>query len=153
MKHFQTRILQVGLLALFTACFAHLAAAQGIDWNKEVDGFKIHLGVQPANMVPAAIKNPHESVPSRKDSYHLVIVLFDASSGKPVEGAQVKATVGEIGLSGVRKTMEPLKTKKGANYYGNFFTMLPGRGPYRIAVEIRGIKDHGQVDTVFEYKP
>ena len=149
MKHIQMRMLQLGLLTLFLACYAHLAAAQGGDWNRVVDGLNIHLGVQPANLVPGAIKN----APSSKDSYHLVIVLFDASSGKPVEGAQVKTTVTEIGLSGVRKTMEALNIKNGANYYGNFFTMLPGRGPYRIAVEIRGVKDRDQVETTFEYSP
>lgn len=153
MKHFHTRILQVGLLALFTACFALEAAAQGGDWNRVVDGFDIHLGIQPASMMPGALKNAQGNARSSNDSYHLVIVLFDSSSGKPVDGAQVKTSVSQIGLSGERRTMEPLNAKNSANYYGNFFTMLPGRGPYRIAVEIQGVKGHDQIETTFEYNP
>ena len=152
MKHFQIRILQIGLLALFTA-FAHFAVAQGGDWNKVVDGIDIHLGIQPANMVPGAIKSAPGKSPGSSDSYHLVVVLFDASSGKPVDGAQVKTSVAQIGLSGERRTMEPLHAKNSANYYGNFFTMLPGMGPYRIGVEISGVKDHDRVETTFEYNP
>lgn len=153
MRRFYPWFLQIGLPAMFAACFSLVAVAQDSEWNRVVDGLKIHLGVQPANVVPNAIKIAQGHTSSNNDSYHLVIVLFDVASGKPVDGAQVKATVAEIGLSGVRKRMEPLGVKNDANYYGNFFTMLPGRGPYRIAVEIQGIKGHDQVNTSFEYNP
>ncbi|BCB26216.1 hypothetical protein SKTS_11020 [Sulfurimicrobium lacus] len=153
MKHIQMRMLQLGLLTLFLACYAHLAAAQGGDWNRVVDGINIHLGVQPAEMVQGAAKTPQGKSAAASDRYHLVVVLFDASSGKPVDGAQVKTSVAQIGLSSERRTMEPLHAKNSANYYGNFFTMLPGMGPYRIVVEISGVKDHGRMETTFEYNP
>lgn len=153
MKNFRITVFRIILPALVTVCLASFSAARADDWNKVVDGLSVHLGVQSENMLPGALKNAQGKMTGNNNSYHLTIVLFDAASGKPVEHALVWATVGEVGMSGTRKKMERLSGKDSANYYGNIFTMLPGMGPYRIAVEIQGVENHDRVDTVFEYTP
>jgi len=146
-----------GLLAVSLALAALVAAAAAdTDRYKVVDGVAIYLGLIPAEMVlghPRQFpeKEMHGGIPQSKDRFHVVIALFDDATGKRIGGAQIIATVSEIGSTGQRKALEPMSIHN-TKTYGNWF-ILSGHGPYRIQLEIAGIRGKGKIETGFEYKP
>lgn len=146
-----------GLLAVSLVLVAlTVAAAADTDRYQVVDGVAIYLGLMPTEMVlghPRQFpeKEMHGGIPQGKDRYHVVIALFDDATGKRIGSAQVIATVSEIGLAGQRKALEPMNIHH-AKTYGNWF-ILSGHGPYRVHLEIAGIRGKGRIETGFEYKP
>lgn len=152
MKPLFSLMLAVSLaLAALTA-----AAAADTDRYKVVDGVAIYLGLMPAEMVlghPRQFpeKEMHGGIPQGKDRYHVMIALFDDATGKRIGSAQVIATVSETGSAGQRKALE-LMNIHNTKTYGNWF-ILSGHGPYRINLEIAGVRGKGRIETGFEYKP
>lgn len=151
------RILLRGLLAISLAVAALTAAATAdTDRYQVVDGVAIYLGLMPAEMVLGHPRQfpeneMHGGIPQGKDRYHVVIALFDDATGKRIGGAQVIATVSESGSAGQRKALEPMSIHN-TKTYGNWF-ILSGHGPYRVQLEIAGIRGKGRIETGFEYKP
>ena len=151
MKHLSPLVFAASMvLAALTA------AAADTDRYKVVDGVAIYLGLMPAEMVlghPRQFpeKEMHGGIPQGKDRYHVVIALFDDATGKRIGGAQVIATVSESGSAGQRKALEPMSIHN-TKTSGNWF-VLSGHGPYRVHLEIAGIRGKGRIETGFEYKP
>ncbi|HUX64491.1 hypothetical protein [Sulfuricella sp.] len=146
-----------GLLTVSMALAALTAAAAAdTDRYQVVDGVAIYLGLMPAEMVlghPRQFpeKEMHGGIPQGKDRYHVVIALFDDATGKRISSAQVIATVSEAGSAGQRKALERMNIHN-TKTYGNWF-ILSGHGPYRVHLEIAGIRGKGRIETEFEYKP
>lgn len=137
-------------LALF---FAAVAGAADGGQHKRVGGIDVYYGIMPAAIagehpVPHPEKSMHRGVPAGKDSYHLVVALFDAD-GRRITDAKVRASVGELGMAGRRVALEAMPIAD-AMSYGNYVT-LKGRGPYRIAVEVRLPGREQPVEALFDY--
>lgn len=140
-----------GIAALFlTGAFAADSAT-----HKVVNGVDIYLGVLPAEMIlghPHTHTEPgmHGGVPAGEHRYHVMVALFDAATGKRITGAQVKATVSELALSGTEKTLEPMLIADTISY-GNYFIMSR-TGIYRIRVQVRRSGVAQAIEAEFEYK-
>jgi hypothetical protein len=150
MNTFLKHLVFASLLVLSTA--GAFAAEKGSP--TVVQGVAIYLGVVPAEMILGYPKGQaemhmHGGVPHGSNKYHVVIALFDDATGKRITGAQVKATVAQVGMSGQMKLLEPMQIAN-TESYGNWFT-LPEPGTYRIRLEISGIKDRGKIETEIEY--
>ena len=143
----------------WTVALAMLAAtafAQPIEpgQHASVEGVEIYYGLLPAQVVG---KHPptheertmHGGVSARKNAHHLVVALFD-QAGERITGAQVQATVAELGMAGTRKRLEAMKIDDTTTYGGYF--VLSGDGPYRIAIEARLPGAARPVEALFEYR-
>lgn len=64
-----------------------------------------------------------------KGNTNLVVALYDAG-GKRIADANVDATVGEIGMAGTRKILEPMHIGN-ATTLGNYFSTRGGMFEYR----------------------
>ncbi len=133
-------------LALLLA--AGVAAAGDSQWHKRVDGLSVYLGVIPSQFIKGDEKEMHGGAKG-DDSYHVLVALFDAKSGKRIGDATVRATVASVGMRGVKKSLEPMNGELLS--YGNYFTLdRPGR--YDIEVEIlrKGVEKPVIADFHFE---
>jgi len=144
------------LLAASLFLFAVAAAAADSNLHKVVHGVSIYLGVFPAEMIlgqprPRAEAEMHGGVPAGEHRYHVTVALFDNATGKRITGAQVKANVSEVGLSGGQKKLEPMLIA-GSVSYGNYFNMPTTSNPYRIQVriELPGVVD--VIEAQFDYQ-
>lgn len=122
--------------------------------HQVVGGVDIYYGVMPAQIAGKhpdthEEKSMHGGVPGGKDRYHLVVALY-AAQGKRIERAQVWARVGEVGLDGQRKKLEPM-TIGDTTSFGNYFVMR-GATLYRIVVEILLPGDAKPVEALFDYR-
>ncbi|MDZ4141561.1 MAG: hypothetical protein U1C48_06085 [Methylotenera sp.] len=122
---------------------------------QQVKGINIYYGLLPAQI---AGKHPaiheertmHGGVPSGKNEYHLIVALYDAS-GKRITDADVAATVGEFGMAGTRKALEPMQIGETTSF-GNYF-LLRGSELYRITIEIHrlGKQKPETIEALFDY--
>lgn len=119
-----------------------------------VDGVTVYLGVLPSEMIRGhPVGHPEASMhggPSgRRGEHHVLISLFDAE-GTRLENMEAQARVGEIGLSAVKKPLEPMHIA-GTVTYGNFFSM-PKPGPYSIELDWRVKGEKKWSHAVFIYR-
>jgi hypothetical protein len=136
-----TRPLSAVLTALLLfALSGHRAAAEE---TLSKSGLTVYLGVVPSEIVkgpsPHSAEPPiHGRIPKGPHAYHIVAAIFDASTGARVSDANVTAQVSGLGLSGTKKTLEPMEIA-GTITYGGFFD-LPGFDLYtvRLAIERPG---------------
>jgi hypothetical protein len=103
------------------------------------DGLTVYLGVVPAEITkgpPTHTPAPemHGRVPHGAHEYHFLAAVFNVASGARISDATVTAQVSGVGLSGPRKTLEPMQIA-GTTTYGNFFD-LPGRDLYTVRLTI-----------------
>lgn len=130
--------------------------AQGGNFGgKTVDGITIYLGVTTAaaiakNYPPGSPERTmHGGIPVGGDWHHILIAIFDAKTGKRITDAEVTATVREVGLSGMTRTLEKVNVA-GYTTYCNYFEME--HGPlYRIDLSIRLPGRPGPIKTEFDY--
>ena len=92
----------------------------------------------------------HDGPSTARGEHHVLISLFDAKTGLRLEDMDVRARVGEVGLSAVGKTLEPMQIA-GTVSYGNFFPM-PKEGPYGIEVDWRAKGSTKWSHAVFIYR-
>ena len=144
-------LVQVAVLLLYSgAAFAATSSDSRI-----VDGLAIYYAVLPAEIIrghpkehPEAVM--HGGVPKGKHVHHVMIALFDGKSLERITDAQVTATVGEIGLVGRKKQLEPF-TVANALTYGNYFEFSTS-ATYTVDIEIRQPGSPRVVETRFDYK-
>lgn len=155
MKTHYFKILLHLVIGSIAALFLTGAFAADVPTHKVVDGVAIYFGVLPSEMVlghpkPHTEAGMHGGVPPGEHRYHVVVALFNAATGKRITGAQVKARVSELALSGTEKTLEPMLIADTITY-GNYFKMS-GTGIYRIQVQVRrsGVAD--AIEAEFEYQ-
>ncbi len=153
-SHFKT-LLHVAFAGI-TALLLTVAFAADTGTHKVVNGVSIYLGVLPAEMIlgepnTVAKMKMNGGVPAGRHQFHVVVALFDNATGKRITNAEVKATVREIGLSGVQKKLGPMFIA-GTRSYGNYFNMPATNNPYRILVQIRLPGSTGVIEAEFEYR-
>ena len=116
------------------------AIAADTDQSKTAGGLTVYLGVVPAEIVKGLTttgnteRPMHGRIPKGPHEYHIVAAVFDASSGARVSDAVVTAEVSGLGLSGSKKTLEPMQIA-GTTTYGGFFD-LPGFDLYTVRVTV-----------------
>lgn len=123
-----------------------LVLAAGTAWashygkRMEADGLIVQSGMVPSNLLRAQAQGSgegtmHGGIPDSPDFHHFMVALFDKETGQRIENAEVTATVGEVGLSGTTKPLEPMDLHNTVTY-GNYFKM-GGKGPYRVELSIQ----------------
>jgi hypothetical protein len=120
-----------------------------------VDGVVVYYGVIPGEiLLDHPMQNPdkdmHGGVPAGGHVYHLLVAIFDASTGQRISNAEVSAQFEESHQATPRKKLDPMPVSDGMSY-GNFFD-LPGTGPYRIAVWVRLPGRQQAIEAVFDYQ-
>ncbi len=122
-------------IALFSILFACTLAVFGAPVSGDhagqsttVDGMSVHLGLMPAEVLrqrPEWYPEHEKSeIPSGKDFYHVMLALFDNSTGERIANAVVEARVSPLGLSGPKRSLVS-KRWSGATTYCNFFRLSP----------------------------
>lgn len=135
------------LLALSCAGIAALAlpmsapAQDAADANSMVvDGVLAYLGVLPAAIVrghPSSHSEGtmHGGVPEGRNQYHLVLALFDATTGARIEAARVSVKLMELGhIGNTRLNLEPMLIA-GTMTWGAF-AELPSRQALELSFDV-----------------
>ena len=100
-----------------------------------LDGLSVYFGAIPAQLIGGHGSMHHtKDMKKGKYTYHILVAIFDKSSGERIIDASIKATVIPLGMKGETKKLEPMHGDMQS--YGNFFTMTETT-PYVIRVEIR----------------
>lgn len=129
------------------------ASAQDTGQTKTAGGLSVYFGLVPAEILGQHSKDhaeatAHDGPADGEHEYHLIIAIFDATTGVRIEDAKVTARVSSLGLVGPSKTLEPMMIADTVTY-GNYFN-LPGEGTYRIDVEIE--RPQGLVKMTFDVR-
>lgn len=119
------------------------AVAQGApdDTSLTVDGILAYLGVMPAAIVRGHPRSHpegamHGGVPDGRHQYHVILALFDATSGKRIETAKVALTLMGLGhIGGTRLDLEPMTIANTVTW--GTFVELPGKDLYELTFEVR----------------
>lgn len=151
----RVRLRLLAFVILLLASTASAAMADTGSDSKTIDNVVIYMGLLPAQMVrghlPSHSENTmHGGIPTGKGEYHVVIALFDATTGKRISGADIRVRVREIGLSGEEKKLDPMEIA-GTETYGNYFSMA-GNGPFRIILMITVPGHPKEIKTEFVHK-
>lgn len=122
--------------ALTLLAAASGASAQELHQHATAGGIDVYYGFLPAQIATrqtaAHDAKPMHGKPRRGD-YHLMVALYDRA-GERIDEAAVHATVGELGMAGTRKTLEPMVVGDTVTF-GNYFPMRSA-GHYRVTLEI-----------------
>lgn len=139
------------------AGFSALPAAARTDNGSIVsEGFAFYYAIIPAELIRGHSKGHPESVmhggvPNRPHVHHIMVAIFDAKTFDRIVDASVKASIGEIGLAGVEKELEPFVVD-GALTYGNYFDLQPGSEYLaRVSAVVPGRKNPVQAEFQFKH--
>lgn len=108
---------------LLVACSAAPRATQipGSDRSGDVVAY---VGIMPAAVARARMvtdaSSEHPALEGTVDSHHLVVALFDATSGARIERATVVATHTPPRSSPVQRTLFPMRTGEVVSFGGEF---------------------------------
>jgi len=130
-------------IAIFLFLTASIAAAEEIRQRQVVGDVEIVLSVPHA-------ADSSESDTESQTKHHLVIWLFKNGTSKTIEGAHVKADVGEVGFAGMEKIFKPVIVDGKSAYSGVF--AMPDRVAYRINVQIKRPGELRVIEATFEYR-
>jgi hypothetical protein len=116
---------------------------------------EIFYGVMPAEVLRAhppdhAERTMHGGVPGARNTYHLIVSLFDTKKRVRITDAQVKARISEAGLTPQTKPLQPM-LMAGVITYGNYFNMTDP-GPFRITLHITQPHGGPPVQVSFEHR-
>lgn len=141
--------------ALFVTLASSVASAADPSGYKAIDGLTLYYAVIPAEMVRGHPKEHaeatmHGGIPKAKHSHHVMAALFAGKTLERVTDAEVTATVGEVGLAGTQKRLEPFTVAE-ALTYGNYFEFSP-LTTYVIEFTIRRPESSKVVKSRVEYK-
>jgi hypothetical protein len=129
------RRIKLLLVLLVGVALSVMTAGAAVDDNPKTAGsLAVYLGVLPAAMIQGHEKAMHGGVPSGRHSYHIVVAVFDATTGARVKDAVVEARVAELGFAGITRQLEPMLIADTVTY-GNYFE-LSGEANYRIYLSI-----------------
>lgn len=153
------RLMRSLAVVLATVALAAPAAsaveAQAHGHGKVVGGVEVYLGVIPAAMLSQYPPNTpearmHGGVPSGNQFHHVMVSLFEASTGKRITDAEVTATVRRGTRRGVTKPLQPM-SYAGYTSYGNYFAM-PDNVLYRIDVAVRLPHTRRPIEARFRFE-
>lgn len=140
------------IMALAMLAAASGAVAQALHQHATAAGLDIYYGFLPAE-IAGRTTAPHDKEPMhgrlRRGDQHLMVALYDRD-GERITEADVRATVGELGMAGTRKTLEPMVIDDTITF-GNYFPMRSA-GQYRVAIEIRLPGAHRPVEVRFDHQ-
>ncbi len=143
----------VGVLVLLLALASLAVRAVENNQHKIVDGLSIYVGVLPTEMLLGhqehLEREMHGGVPAGTNRYHIVVALFDTTSGQRITQAQVKIGVASIGMAAARQKAEPMLVNNLVTY-GNY-VVLPDQGTYKIQIEIRRPGAGKSIEVEFDY--
>ena len=119
-----------------------------------MNGIGVYLGVLPAELIRGHPKwyiesTMHGGPPESTHAHHLVVALFDLRTSDRITDADIEVTVGEVGLAGRAKRLEPF-TVADALTYGNGFEMKM-RTHYAVRLAITRPGRGAPLTTSFEY--
>jgi hypothetical protein len=131
----QRRLTLVLLVLLWLAPLQAFAQAR-----LDRDGVTLYWG-----LVPGAIAEDKHALADlhggpRKDGgevHHLVVAVFDTASGRRIGNAIVRAQLTESGVVDEAPKYLPQMPVNGQMSYGQWFTTVAKRGPYRFQVWIK----------------
>ena len=116
------------LFAGFLAIFPAASSADHVGQTLVVDGMEVYLGIMAAEILREYPEqypyHERKKIPSGSDMYHVLLALFDRSSGERITDAAVEARVSPLGLAGPKKRLEPMSVA-GAITYCNYFRISP----------------------------
>lgn len=144
----------VALAATFVAVAVPDVAAQDAQ-SKVEQGLVAYLGILPAALVKGHDPEHSESTmhggsTSGQHEYHILVAVFEESTGLRVSNADVFATIAGLGhVGGMRVQLEPMKIAD-TTTYGNFVT-FPGADLYTITVLVRRSEASHPVAFEFSY--
>ncbi|WP_052406189.1 hypothetical protein [Paraburkholderia heleia] len=135
------RLLTIVVMTLLCAAASGVHAG-GLDRSVTKSDLTVHFGVVPAENAQAVERGasaPADTQAGSASSYHLVVALFDKSSGKRVDNVIVTAKVIGPAHSAHKQTqVKPLQELRinDTVTYGNYFDMS-WEGHYRIDLSIQ----------------
>jgi hypothetical protein len=118
------------------------AVAADSPFHRSADGLSVYLGVLPAAMVeprhPAAHPEAemHGGAPSGRHAYHVMVSVFDESTGERVEEIEVEAAVTPLGRATITRPLEPMTMAETVTF-GNYFNLATS-GLHQIRVTLSG---------------
>ena len=142
-------------LLLTSLVIFNSVAAKDVTGNFQVaNGVAIYIGLMPAQIVQGhpvghEESSMHGGLPGGGSPVHLVVTLFDDSTGQRITEALVKAEAMELGLTPQRKELEIMHIADTVSY-GNYFP-LKSEEPYRIRLKIRLPEREKVVEATFSH--
>lgn len=123
--------------------------------RQERDGVVLFWG-----LVPAAIGSQQHALeelhggrpPGGGKINHLVLALFDAKSGRPIDDAVVRAQLSESGIVDAPARYVAPMLVNGVASYGQLFGMVHG-GPYRFRVFVKLMDRREDVESPLVASP
>jgi hypothetical protein len=142
-------------LCVLTLAWSLFSAAAEVRQPIVAGDIELFYGVMPAPVLLAhpsdhAERTMHGGARLSRNSYHLVVSIFDTKKRERIADAQVQASVSEPGLAPQTKPLQSM-TMAGVITYGNYFTMS-GAGPFRIMLDIKRPHGGAPVQTGFEHR-
>ncbi|MFV2004309.1 MAG: hypothetical protein ACC650_03845 [Gammaproteobacteria bacterium] len=150
-KFYQTALVLIGV-----AIFQPLASAADVPEKFQIiNNVAIYLGVIPAQIIRGHPNEHPESkmhggVKTKHHNDHVVVALFDNTSGKRIENAKVTGSIMELGLGNEHKKLDAMKINDTITY-GNYFKM-PSTGTYHIKLWIRIPDKQGIIEVKFTHR-
>lgn len=127
------------LFAFSLVAFSGTPSADHVGQTLTINGMDVYLGLIPVDALreypDQYPKHRPEKFPSGKNVYHVMLALFDHSSGERITDAVVDASVAPLALSGPTKNLHPTVVA-GVLTYCNYFRISP-LDTYVIKAEIR----------------
>ncbi|MFQ5953437.1 MAG: hypothetical protein ACE5JZ_00055 [Kiloniellales bacterium] len=128
------------LIVWLLGTFSAAASPGGPNWSQTVDGMLVHLGIMSTQVMRQhPDQYPEHFIegepPAGRHMYHVLVTVFERSSGERITNADVEMRVSPIGLAGRQKHLHAMSVR-GAACYCNYFYMPP-TDSYRISVQIR----------------
>lgn len=131
--------LRVAALLLALVALAGVARADIANEREVVQGMAFYLGIVPSELVRDAPsghgeRSMHGGTPAGAGQFHVMVAVFDATTGERVTDASIEAHVEVSGANGSDKALEPMLIVD-ALAYGNFFA-LPEKGPFAVVLQV-----------------
>lgn len=142
-------------LCVITLAWSLFTAAAEVRQPIVAGDVELFYGVMPASVLLGhptdhAERTMHGGVQVTRNTYHLVVSIFDTKKRGRITDAQVRASISEPGLAPQTKPLQSM-TMAGVVTYGNYFTMS-GPGPFRILIDIRQPHGGSPVQANFEHR-
>lgn len=145
-------------IALWAALMAPLAASAALDDQyKAAGGVAAYLGIMPAELIKGHPKDHAESTMHRgraggRHEYHVVVALFDATSGARIEDAVVQAQMAAVGLAADAISLEPMSIASTVTY-GGFITLPNDLYTIKVTVRRPGAPQPVILEFKFDHRP
>ena len=152
------RVLGVAIVVSAISAFGCGQGSQLPRYSQTVDDMTIDLGVMPAELVQGHStkmgdsKALHGGTPAYRASHHIVVALFDSTTGARITDARIRARVADRSDNHEPdRWLEPMQID-GTMTYGNFF-LIQGAGEWRIHLEINrpGRSRPTEADFAYEH--